>query len=112
MSEFHDAVSTLLEAFARGLSIIKAQKKQRSKEQASTKTAPEAQLSKSLKRNRKDVKVAYNRDLAQFGHGFAAGDGETSLDSYIPSRLANVSKRSPVPRFLQSFLASARVFSL
>jgi hypothetical protein len=82
MSEFHDAVSTLLEAFARGLSIIKAQKKRRSKEQTSTKTAPEVQLSKSLKRNRKDVKTAYSRDLVRFGPGFAAGDGKTSSNPY------------------------------
>jgi hypothetical protein len=82
MSEFHDAVSTLLEAFARGLSIIKAQKKRRSKELTSTKSAPEVQLSKSLKRNRKDVKAAYSRDLAQVGPGFAVGDGRTSSNSY------------------------------
>ncbi|TVY85547.1 hypothetical protein LSUE1_G000076 [Lachnellula suecica] len=87
MSEFHDAVSTLLEAFARGLSIIKAQKKRGSNQQT-TKTAPEAHLGKSLKKNRRDVKDAYSRDLAQFGAGFAAGDAEArSSISIILSRL-------------------------
>ena len=78
MSEFHEAVSTLLEAFAKGLSIIKAQKMRRSKDQASSKTTPEAHLSKSLKKNRADVKNAFRRDLAHFGPGFAAGDGKAS----------------------------------
>ena len=78
MSEFHEAVSTLLEAFAKGLSIVKAQKKRRSKDQASAKAAPEAHLSKSLKKNRADVKNAFRRDLTQFGPEFAAGDGKTS----------------------------------
>jgi hypothetical protein len=87
MSEFHEAVSTLLEAFAKGLSIIKAQKKRRSKDHASSKTTSEAHLSKSLKKNRVDVRNAYHRDLAQLGPGFAAGDGKASQSETFPSSL-------------------------
>ncbi|TVY34644.1 hypothetical protein LSUB1_G006150 [Lachnellula subtilissima] len=78
MSEFHDAVSSLLEALEKGLSIIKAQKKRRPKDQASSKTTPEAQLNRSLKKNHTEVKKTYSRDLARFGAGFAAGDGSRS----------------------------------
>lgn len=76
MGEFHDTVSTLLDAFSRGLSIIKSHKKNRSKEQCYTKSDPQYQLSRSLKKNRRDVKNAYGRELAQFGPDFAAGDAE------------------------------------
>lgn len=78
MGEFHDAVSVLLEAFARGVAIIKTQRGRRKKEQRpvdpSQKIA-ETHLSKSLKNNRTDVKNAYGRDLARLGPEFAAGDG-------------------------------------
>lgn len=76
MGEFHDTVSTLLEAFAKGISIVKAQKKRRRRDLATSKTSTEAHLSKSLKRNRRNVKDRYQRDLAEFGTGFADGDGK------------------------------------
>jgi hypothetical protein len=68
MGEFHDAVSTLLEAFAHGITIIKRQRGRRKKEQLPiepTKKNAETHLSKSLKKNRTDVKKAYGRDLAR-----------------------------------------------
>jgi hypothetical protein len=77
MGEFHDAVSTLLEAFGHGIAIIKSQRGRRKKEQLpleSSKKIAETHLSKSLKKNRTDVKKAYGRDLARFGPGFAVGD--------------------------------------
>ncbi|TVY22594.1 hypothetical protein LHYA1_G008768 [Lachnellula hyalina] len=89
MSEFHDAVSSLLEALEKGLSIIKAQKKRRPKDQASSKKTPEAHLSRSLKKNHAEVKKIYSRDLARFGAGFAAGDAEAhSSISRILTRLS------------------------
>lgn len=82
MGEFHDAVSTLLQAFGRGIDIIKSQRSRRKGEQlrveASQKNA-ETHLSKSLRKNRNDVKNAYGRDLARHGPGFAVGDGKTSF---------------------------------
>ena len=78
MGEFHNAVSVLLEAFARGIAIIKTQRGRRKKEHHqvdSPHKIAETHLSKSLKRNRTDVKNAYGRDLARFGPSFAAGDG-------------------------------------
>lgn len=82
MGEFHDAVSTLLEAFGRGIDIIKCQRGTREKEQLPiepAKKSAETHLSKSLKKNRVDVKNAYGRDLARHGPGFAVGDGKTFL---------------------------------
>ena len=79
MGEFHDAVATLLEAFGRGIDIIKSQRTRRKREQLPfepTKHRAETHLSKSLKKNRVDVKNAYGRDLARHGRGFANGDGE------------------------------------
>jgi hypothetical protein len=79
MGEFHDAVSTLLEAFSRGIDIIQSQRGRRKREQLplqSSKKVAETHLSKSLKKNRTDVKKAYGRDLARFGPGFAVGDAE------------------------------------
>jgi hypothetical protein len=82
MGEFHDAVSTLLEAFGRGIDIIKSQRGRRKREQLPIEPAKknaESHLSKSLKENRLDVEKAYGRDLARHGHGFAVGDGKTFL---------------------------------
>ncbi|RDL40377.1 uncharacterized protein BP5553_00356 [Venustampulla echinocandica] len=88
MGEFHEAVSTLLDAFARGISIIKAQSSRREKDRSSTRKAAETRLSKSLKKNRTDVKNTYSRDLNRFGPGFAAGDTESrSALSKILTRL-------------------------
>ena len=81
MGEFHDAVSTLLEVFGRGIAIIKSQRGRRKREQRpleSSKKVAETHLSESLKKNRTDVKKAYGRDLARFGPGFAVGDGKAS----------------------------------
>ncbi|KAE9379286.1 hypothetical protein N431DRAFT_540904 [Stipitochalara longipes BDJ] len=79
MGEFHDAVSTLLEAFGRGIDIIRSQRGRRRRDQLAletTKKNAETHLSKSLKKNRIDVKNAYGRDLALHGPGFAVGDAE------------------------------------
>jgi len=79
MGEFHDAVSTLLEAFAHGIAIIKRQRGRRKKDRLPiepTKKNAEAHLSKSLKKNRTDVRKAYGRDLARYGPDFATGDAE------------------------------------
>lgn len=80
MGEFHAAVSSLLDAFARGISIIKTQRKRRKSGRIqidqSSKVA-ETHLSKSLKKNRTEVQSAYGKDLNRFGPGFAEGDGKS-----------------------------------
>ncbi len=79
MGEFHDAVSILLDAFGRGIDIIKCQRGQRKRDRLPIEPAKknaESHLSKSLKNNRTDVKNAYGRDLARHGPGFAVGDGK------------------------------------
>jgi hypothetical protein len=76
MGDFHDTVSDLLDAFTRGISIIKRQKSNNLKGGTPPKTAAEVRLSKSLKKNKVDVENAYNRDLNRFGNGFAVGDGK------------------------------------
>jgi len=81
MGEFHDAVSTLLEAFSRGIAIIKTQRGRRKQENLpldSTHKKAETHLSKSLKKNKVTVKGAYGRELSQVGPGFAEGDGKLS----------------------------------
>jgi ribosomal protein L13E len=86
MGEFHDAVSTLLEAFSCGIAIIKSQRGRRKREQLpldSTKKIAETHLSKSLKKNRTDVKNAYGRDVSRYGQGFAVGDGKAFLASAL-----------------------------
>jgi len=110
MGEFHDAVSTLLEAFAHGISIIKIQRCRRKKEhipiEPSKKNA-ESHLSKSLKKNRTEVKTAYGKDLARFGPGFAAGDVEAHLSlSTILIRL-NAGLVSVIERFTRGQSTSA-----
>ncbi|PVH87028.1 hypothetical protein DL98DRAFT_510471 [Cadophora sp. DSE1049] len=79
MGEFHGAVSSLLDAFSRGIGIIKAQRKRRKSGHIpidqSSKTA-ETQLNKSLKKSRTEVKNAYGKDLNRLGPGFAEGDAE------------------------------------
>ena len=74
MGEFHAAVSTLLDAFSQGIATIKTQKSRRTRHRSSG-VASEARLSKSLKKNRNEVKNAYDRDLDRFGADFAIGDG-------------------------------------
>jgi len=79
MGELQSAVSALLDAFARGIAVIKTQRVRRKKEKVtidSTHKTAETRLSKSLKKNRADVQDAYGKDLARFGPGFAVGDAE------------------------------------
>lgn len=78
MGELHDAVTALLDAFARGISAIRAQHSRRKQERLlvdATQAAAETHLRKSLKRSRSDVREAYGRDLARHGPRFASGDG-------------------------------------
>ncbi|KAH8602428.1 hypothetical protein B0O99DRAFT_139426 [Bisporella sp. PMI_857] len=74
MGEFHDAVNSLLEAFSRGLTVLKCKRKQTSPQSTSVKGL-EARLGNSLKKSRSDVRKAYKEDLARIGPGFAHGDG-------------------------------------
>ncbi|CAG8973584.1 hypothetical protein HYALB_00009653 [Hymenoscyphus albidus] len=74
MPEFHDAVVTLLDAFAHGISTIKTQKTRRPKNSSSSSPSPERLLSKSLKKNRNKVRTAYEQDFERFGSKFAVGD--------------------------------------
>ncbi len=79
MGEFHDAVSTLLDAFTHGVAMIKTQRGRRKKESIaidSTTKSAETHLSKVLEKNRADVKDAYGKDLARHGPDFAKGDGK------------------------------------
>lgn len=79
MGEFHDAVTTLLEAFASGIAIIKTLRKRRKEHRIpidSTVKVAETHLSKSLKKNRADVQTVYGRNLSQAGGRFAVGDDE------------------------------------
>ncbi|KAH7418428.1 hypothetical protein BKA64DRAFT_564935 [Cadophora sp. MPI-SDFR-AT-0126] len=81
MGEFHGAVSSLLDAFARGIGMIKAQRKRRKAGHVSidqSSKAAETQLSKSLKKSRTEVQNAYGKDLNRLGSGFAEGDGKQS----------------------------------
>jgi hypothetical protein len=78
MGEFHEAVTTLLHAFTSGISIIKTQRGRRKQDKISLDPArkeAESVLSKSLKRNRRQVKSAYEKDVETYGAGFRAGDG-------------------------------------
>ncbi|KAH9222768.1 hypothetical protein DL95DRAFT_441115 [Leptodontidium sp. 2 PMI_412] len=79
MGELHGAVSSLLDAFARGIGIIKAQRKRRKSSHITidqSSKAAETNLSKSLKKSRTEVRNAYGKDLSRFGPGFAEGDAE------------------------------------
>jgi hypothetical protein len=86
MGEFHDAVSTLLDAFTHGMAVIKTQRGRRKKESIpidSTTKSAETNLSKALKKNRVDVKDAYGKDLARHGPDFAKGDGKKYFSASI-----------------------------
>lgn len=79
MGELHDAVSALLDAFARGVSAIRTQRSRRHEEHLPIDPAQksaETRLRRTLKKSGVDVKEAYGRDLARLGAGFASGDGE------------------------------------
>ncbi|TAQ83619.1 hypothetical protein B7494_g8055 [Chlorociboria aeruginascens] len=75
MGEFHDTVSVLLDAFARGIDIIKARRAQR-KRPSRENEGGHPDVSKALKEHRTQVKKAYSRDQARFGPRFATGDTE------------------------------------
>lgn len=75
MGEFQDAVSSLLQTFAHGISIIKNRRKKRKVERGSASQVAETNLSKSLKQGRADVRDHYRQDLSRHGNLFAAGDG-------------------------------------
>jgi len=85
MGEFQDAVSTLLDAFARGLAVIKRKKQQLPGGPAGK--AEDKRLSKSLKKSKIDVRNAYERDIARFGPDFAVGDGTFNLLPKIKNTL-------------------------
>lgn len=74
MGEFSEAVTTLLKAFSRGLSVLKHKKDHIPSDP--TQKVTDRHLSKSLKKSRSDVKTSYSRDLKKFGPGFAHGDGK------------------------------------
>jgi hypothetical protein len=78
MGDFQNAVLALLDAFARGIAVIRTQRMRRKEKLAiaSTHKTAETRLSKSLKKNKASVQDAYDKDLARIGPGFAAGDGE------------------------------------
>jgi hypothetical protein len=78
MGELHEAVTALLDAFARGISVIRSQRSRRAEEQLPVdpvQSTAETHLRKSLRKSRSDVKEAYGRDLARYGSRFASGDG-------------------------------------
>jgi hypothetical protein len=109
MGGFHDAVSTLLETFARGIAIIKTQRRRRERENLPlepTHKKAESHLSKSLKKNRVTVKDAYGRELSTVGSGFAEGDAEAhSSISAILFRL-NAGFVSIIERFTRGCCTS------
>jgi hypothetical protein len=79
MGEFNAAVSTLLEAFNSGIAIIKSLRRRRREGNSPIDPAvkaEESRLSKSLKKNRMDVRSVYERKLERLGHRFSDGDGK------------------------------------
>lgn len=79
MGELHDAVTALLDAFARGISVIRDQRSRRKEERLQVdpvQQTAESHIRRSLKKSRSDVDEAYRRDVMRFGPGFAAGDGK------------------------------------
>jgi hypothetical protein len=77
MGEFHDAVTTLLDAFTSAIGVIKVQRGKRKTARIaidSERKEAESYLSRSLKRSRRDVKHAYERDAKALGDGFRNGD--------------------------------------
>jgi hypothetical protein len=79
MGEFNSAVSTLLEAFSSGIAIIKSLRLRRKESKSqidSTFKAEESRLSKSLKKNKLDVRSVYESKLERLGHRFSDGDGK------------------------------------
>jgi hypothetical protein len=79
MGEFNAAVSTLLEAFSSGIAIIRSLRRRRKESKSeidSAVKAEELRLSKSLKKNRVDLRSEYKTKLERLGRRFADGDGK------------------------------------
>ena len=79
MGEFNAAVSTLLEAFSSGIAIIRSLRRRRKESKSeidSAVKAEESRLSKSLKKNKVDVRSVYKTKLDRLGRRFADGDGK------------------------------------
>lgn len=79
MSQFNEAVIALIEAYNRGISVIKTHRRRRKDDKARVGAeieAAEVRLSKTLKKGKADVVSAYSHELADFGSKFTAGDGE------------------------------------
>lgn len=82
MGEFHDAVTTLLDAFTSAIGVIKVQRGKRKTARVAIddeRKEAESYLSRSLKRSRRDVKHAYERDAKALGDGFRNGDSMLNL---------------------------------
>ncbi|KAL3424769.1 hypothetical protein PVAG01_04050 [Phlyctema vagabunda] len=79
MGELQNRVSSLLEAFSQGKEILKVQRWRRKENRRAIdvkQKGAETKLSKSLGKDRLQVKDAYGKDLSRYGHDFAAGDAE------------------------------------
>jgi len=77
MGDFKDAVTTLLDAFSSGIAVIKSLRRRRAEHKIPVDPsvkAEETRLSKSLRKNRADVRSAYSQDFEKLGSWFAAGD--------------------------------------
>jgi hypothetical protein len=79
MGEFNAAVSTLLEAFGSGIAVIRSLRHRRKESKSQIDPAvkaEESRLSKSLKKNRVDVRSVYESKLERLGYRFSDGDGK------------------------------------
>jgi len=87
MGEFNAAVSTLLEAFSSGIAVIRSLRRRRKENKSEIDAvvkAEESRLSKSLKKNKVDVRSVYKSKLERLGRRFADGDGKPpALDRVI-----------------------------
>jgi hypothetical protein len=94
MGEFNAAVSTLLEAFSSGIAIIRSLRRRRKESKSeidSAVKAEESRLSKSLKKNRVDLRSVYKTKLERLGRRFADGDGKPpEMDRWGPLTSFNV----------------------
>jgi len=81
MGQFNEAVVALIEAFNRGIGIIKTHRRRRKAAKAhigSGIEAEEERLSRSLKKGKTDIASAYARELAELGSQFTEGDESSS----------------------------------
>ena len=82
MGEFHEAVTTLIDAFTSAISVIKVQRGKRKSARVPIdpeRKEAESALSQSLKKSRRDVKHAYEKDVELLGDGFRNGDSISIL---------------------------------